>query len=179
VIATKKEIRYRATGTKEVLVGLLRKVFETVDFTAAIAAYLNKKNAPDPKGRQVIFRTVTEEYLMRTQKLKELIYGEMNCVVCDIAFSKLYEAGFGEFAQAIRHYAESLWTLDEISKEERHSIHEQISGLLQNVSGEVTEQEFSTPAAIAFLDHVASVQPKLQDDWNDVKCILRDKGKAD
>lgn len=46
VMATKKEIRDRAAGTEEVPVGLVRKVFKTVVFTAAIAAYLNTALEP-------------------------------------------------------------------------------------------------------------------------------------
>jgi hypothetical protein len=115
---------------------------------------------------------------MRTQKLKELIYGEMNCVVCDIAFTKLYEAGFGELAQAVRQFAETLWTLSEIDGQNRHAIHEQISGLLRNVVGEVTEEEFSLAASIEFLTAATKLEPGLLDDLLDIKSILSDLGKA-
>jgi len=62
-MATKGGIRDWAAGTKEVLVDLLRWGFEVVDFTAAIAAYLNNRRqtvadkaraaAPQPRVRPV------------------------------------------------------------------------------------------------------------------------------
>ena len=111
---------------------------------------------------------------MRTNKLKELIYGEMNCVVCDIAFAKLYEDGLGEFAQAVRQYAETLWTTDGIENENRHNIHEQISGLLRNVSGEVSEADLSLKLTIENLDEAAKLEPRLSTDWEEIKSILCD-----
>jgi hypothetical protein len=61
-----------------------------------------------------------------------------------------------------------------IEKENRHVIHEQISGLLRNVTGEMTEQEFSLIAAIEFLDEAARLDPLLLNDWSEVKSILSD-----